>query len=65
LTFIAPPMEFKMADGLLKGVNELLLATTLIASQYVAILEIGQVRVLEQADLRFRNRLGRGAEHTH
>jgi hypothetical protein len=54
-----------MADGLLKGVNELLLATTLIASQYVAILEIGQVRVLEQADLRFRNRLGRGAEHTH
>jgi hypothetical protein len=58
-------MEFKMADGLLKGVNELLLATTLIASQYVAILEIGQVRVLEQADLRFRNRLGRGAEHTH
>lgn len=58
-------MEFKMADGLLKGANELLLATTLIASQYVVILEIDQVRVLEQADLRFRNRLGRRAEHTH
>ena len=65
LTFIALPLGFNMADGLLKGVNELLLATTLIASHYVVILEIGQVRVLERADFRFRNRLGRGAEHMH
>jgi hypothetical protein len=65
LTFIAPSLEFKMADDLLKRVNKLLLATTLIVSQYVVILEIGQVRVLEQADLRFRNHLGCKAEHMH
>ena len=65
LTFIAPPLEFNIPDSLLKGLNKLLLATALIASHYVVILEIGQIRVLEQAGLRFRNHQGRGAEHTN